>query len=356
MYDCKCYLSDINVYLCDIYLCNMKITYFHRNISCGHSIRRVSQSFISEIEKNEIVNNVYMPSSKADPLSVIKNMWFAYKHRNRDGINHITGQLKYLVFVLPRHNTIVTVHDVGWMEGYKRMNIFRVMWTKLISVYPLYFCSNIVCVSDFTKEAIVSLFSSIKKKTIVISNSLGDEYEYIGKIFNVKKPTILHLGNCDKNDRKNLFRTIEALSGLNVHLRIIGHLNDSALLFLKEKEIEFSNEFDLTDEAVLKEYQNCDIVNFVSLFEGFGMPIIEAQALGRIVITSNISPMKEIAGDGAVIVDPYDICAIRDSYIRVINDYDFRNLVLEKGLINACKYRSYNIANKYIDLYRSLCV
>ncbi|WP_232432798.1 hypothetical protein, partial [Parabacteroides distasonis] len=64
----------------------MKITYFHRNISCGHSIRRVSQSFISEIEKNEIVNNVYMPSSKADPLSVIKNMWFAYKHRNRDGI------------------------------------------------------------------------------------------------------------------------------------------------------------------------------------------------------------------------------------------------------------------------------
>ena len=54
MYDCKCYLSDINVYLCDIYLCNMKITYFHRNISCGHSIRRVSQSFISEIEKNEI--------------------------------------------------------------------------------------------------------------------------------------------------------------------------------------------------------------------------------------------------------------------------------------------------------------
>ncbi|WP_036614772.1 glycosyltransferase, partial [Parabacteroides distasonis] len=117
-----------------------------------------------------------------------------------------------------------------------------------------------------------------------------------------------------------------------------------------------SNEFDLTDEAVLKEYQNCDIVNFVSLFEGFGMPIIEAQALGRIVITSNISPMKEIAGDGAVIVDPYDICAIRDSYIRVINDYDFRNLVLEKGLINACKYRSYNIANKYIDLYRSLCV
>ena len=86
------------------------------------------------------------------------------------------------------------------------------------------------------------------------------------------------------------------------------------------------------------------------------MPIIEAQALGRIVITSNISPMKEIAGDGAVIVDPYDICTIRDSYIRVINDYNFQNLVLEKGLINACKYRSCNIANKYIDLYRSLCV
>ena len=76
----------------------------------------------------------------------------------------------------------------------------------------------------------------------------------------------------------------------------------------------------LTHEEIVSEDRKADIINFPSLFEGFGMPIIEGQATGRIVITSNLSPMKEVAGNGAILVDPYSVNEIRNAYLSVIQN------------------------------------
>ena len=99
-----------------------------------------------------------------------------------------------------------------------------------------------------------------------------------------------------------------------------GKINSSTLeIYRKDIEdmlrfysIRYVYKCDLSNQEILDEYMNCDIVSFPSLYEGFGMPIIEGQAVGRVVFTSDLEPMKEIAGDAALLVDPYSIESIRN--------------------------------------------
>jgi glycosyltransferase involved in cell wall biosynthesis len=90
---------------------------------------------------------------------------------------------------------------------------------------------------------------------------------------------------------------------------------------------------------------NCTGVVFPSLYEGFGLPIVEAQAVGRPVITSNLWSMPEIAGEGACIVDPYDVQSIKSGLMRVINDTEYRENLINKGFENVRRFDEEKIAS-----------
>ena len=90
----------------------------------------------------------------------------------------------------------------------------------------------------------------------------------------------------------------------------------------------------VSDEAMFEAYSEADILLFCSTIEGFGMPILEAQTVGRVVVTSNISAMPEVAGDGACFVDPLSIKAIRAGIEQVLNDENYRNSLIINGLKN----------------------
>ncbi len=83
---------------------------------------------------------------------------------------------------------------------------------------------------------------------------------------------------------------------------------------------------------------------FVSTYEGFGLPILEAQAMGRPVVTSNIMSMPEVAGDGACLVDPCDVTILHQVLLRVINDSSYRNTLVRNGFENVKRFRSKKIA------------
>jgi glycosyltransferase involved in cell wall biosynthesis len=96
------------------------------------------------------------------------------------------------------------------------------------------------------------------------------------------------------------------------------------------------------------------MVVFASLYEGFGLPILEAQAMGRPVITSNFGAMREAAGDGALLVDPYSVEEIRDAILRIKREPALREDLIAKGLRNAAKYRADAVAERYAGIYRRL--
>jgi glycosyltransferase involved in cell wall biosynthesis len=110
----------------------------------------------------------------------------------------------------------------------------------------------------------------------------------------------------------------------------------------------------LADEELVAAYRRCDMVVFASLYEGFGLPILEAQAMGRPVITSNFGAMREAAGDGALLVDPYSVEEIRAAILRIKNEPGLREELVRKGRENAEKYRAEVVAARYAELYRQV--
>ena len=101
---------------------------------------------------------------------------------------------------------------------------------------------------------------------------------------------------------------------------------------LKEYGIPYSYLSGISDEEMIRQYQLADIIVLPSTYEGFGMPILEAQAVGRPVLTANISSMPEVAGDAACLVDPYNVMEIRDGILRIISDDEYRRGLSNQGI------------------------
>jgi glycosyltransferase involved in cell wall biosynthesis len=97
-----------------------------------------------------------------------------------------------------------------------------------------------------------------------------------------------------------------------------------------------------------------DIIALASSYEGFGMPILEGQAVGRPVITSNILSMPEVAGNAACLVDPYDPSSIRQGILKIIQDAAYRDELVRKGFANVKRFDPQVIALQYLDLYKKV--
>lgn len=326
----------------------MNINYYYRNKKTGFSIGVVFDTIVNEIGINSQVIRTFLPYPNATIPSILKNGWFAKNEEKNNYINHITGDVHYLLWFLRRRKTIVTVHDIMYYHYLK--GIKKKIW-KLLYITPLKRAAHVTFISDFAYKQVSEVINLDMKKVHIIPNPVDSSFTYSPKEFNVKKPIILHIGTLE---RKNLERTIEALDGIDCHLRIIGELKEQTIDLLKRHHIEYSNGINLTHEEIVTEYRNADVINFPSLFEGFGMPIIEGQATGRIVITSNLSPMKEVAGNGAILINPYSAEDIRNAYLSVIQNESIREQLINEGLKNIENYKVRKVVQQYTDLYKEI--
>lgn len=328
--------------------CIMKpILFFHRNIKCGFSINKVSQTFIRKIDDYQ---EFYAPFNRADVISLLRNLLFVFRHRNKHAINHITGDIHYCIMALLGCKSVLTIHDTNMYDFCRnplKRWVFRWFWFKL----PIRFAGKVVCISTETKRRVLQF--SKRKDIEVIYNAVDDSFlrQKPQPVPYHKKPHILLIGT---NVNKNVVRTIEALSGIECQLIIIGHLNDEISNALKKHQMDYIIKTKLRDAEIIEEYRACDIVSFCSIYEGFGMPIIEGNAMGRPVITSCIEPLIEIAGDAALLVSPYDVEDMRRGFLNLINDSTLRLRLVENGLKNIMRFQSQEIAKQYMNLYKSL--
>lgn len=270
--------------------------------------------------------------------------------RQTGDIFHITGDIHFIALGLPRRRTVLTIHDCGFLtHPHPAMRfLLWLFWLKL----PVWWCAHITAVSAATKADIQRHTGCPPEKITVIPTVIKSLFRRVNKPFNSAKPLVLHIG-CAPN--KNLLRHIEALAGLPVALHVVGKMNMAQSRALLDSGLEYHNSTDLSDEDMWRAYAEADLVLFASTFEGFGMPILEAQTVGRPVVTSDCAPMPWVAGGGgACLVNPFDVASIRQGLERVIGDAAYRGSLVETGFRNAERFRPAAVSRAYARVYHQL--
>lgn len=330
----------------------MRVIFINRNTN-SFSIEKVFGLIKKNLAFNVEISNWFAPSRYDMPLSVIKNYIFFFRkylfNSNGDDIYHITGVLHYLFWILPKRRTILTIHDcvkTHQHEGLKKRMVI-LFWYKL----PISYFNFITVVSNQTKKEIVELTNCNPHKIQVIHNPVDSNLIFSPKVFNCNQPVILHIGT---HENKNLKRLIGAVEYINCTLVIVGRIDILTKTLLEDSRVKYEQYHNCTDNDIRKLYLKSDIISFVTTYEGFGMPIIEAQAVGRVVLTSDIEPHKEVGGSGALYVDPFNIMSIRKGVSQIIENESLRNSLIENGVSNVKRFNSKLITSQYKKVYENI--
>lgn len=325
---------------------------FRKKRSGAHSIEQLFFSIQEEISSKVETTRNYLPYSGASFKSILGNLCFGIKYRNK--ITHLTGEINYMALVLGG-KCVLTIHDIHSAFGQNKIKnwLIKLLWFWL----PAICVKKITVISSFSKQELSRLIPWAKHKIICIHNPVNGLVLESAK-FLIESPTpingifkILHLGT---KPNKNLERTIKALEGLPIELHIVGKLDKKQLDLLNNCKIKYTNAYDLTFEEIIQSYLACDIVCFVSTYEGFGMPVIEAQTLGKPILTSNIASIPEIALDSAVLIDPFSVQAIREGLLSLLTNEHLRKEKIVAGYKNIERFKIQNITEQYINMYNTL--
>ncbi|MFT4803165.1 MAG: glycosyltransferase involved in cell wall biosynthesis [Psychroserpens sp.] len=318
----------------------MKVLWiFRQPIQGVYSIENLFGSLESEMRKKVDLDIYYYRSDKR----LINNIK-AIKSFNAD-IYHITGGTNFLALFLPKNKTIITVHDIDHyvltLKGLKKY-LFGLFWWHL----PLRLAS-ITCISELTKQKIISNFNIPAQQIEVIPNCVDPKFRKLPEVSPVQG-RILQVGT-KKN--KNLERVIEALEGINCTLVIVGKLSEKHINLLQKHRIQYENLIDLSLDNLVLEYNKAALITFISTSEGFGLPILEAQATGTPIITSNIEPMSKISGGSAFLVNPTNTMEIRKTFQEALSDSARINEVLIYSAKNVSLYSTHKITSSYWKAY-----
>lgn len=311
------------------------------------SLERVCVDIVGAMPKNISPRVVVMPHRTRGLRGLIRNMVFA---RSRAGeVNHVFGDIHYVACALPAGRTILTVADCTTLVH--RMGLRRAVIRRLWYTWPVSHSVIVTTISHNARQELLHLVNCPPEKVRVVHVPVSPSFTFVPKKYDNAYPTILQVGT---KENKNLLRVIQALKGIPSRLRIIGSLSEQQRAALEHAGIVYSDVARIPDAQLAQEYKDCDIVVFCSTYEGFGLPIVEAQASGRPVVTSNLYSMPEVAGDAACLVDPFDVDSIKMGILRIIDDAPYRKELVEHGLCNIERFRPEAIAAQFASLYQEL--
>lgn len=328
----------------------MKVTYFHRRpvpdlhfsveIIFNDVRRHLPDGVSCEVATSRFFSKGFFPR--------VYNCVEAWARRG--SINHVTGDVHFLGILLPRRNTVQTMLDCVFMRDAKgvRRFLFSWFWMKI----PARRARFITTISQASKDEIVKYSGVEPEKVTVIPIALSPVFKRVLRGYEWHRPRILLVGAAPNKNIPNILR---ALAGIDCRLTLVGKYNPEYKELMDGYGFDHSYEWNLDTDQMYDKYLNTDILVFASTYEGFGMPIIEAQASGAAVVTSNLSSMPEVAGgNSAIFADPYDPVSIREAVLRLVEDRELRERVIESGYENSTRFDPVRISGMYHELYKRI--
>jgi len=325
----------------------LSVTYFYRQPrKTGLSIEGIFRQVRECLRDRVDINEFYCTEGVSRGRSIMQ------AGKASGAINHITGDVNFLAIGMGGKKNILTIHDFGYYETLKSTSAIRFRFYRLFwFILPLRYITIVTVVSEFTKSKLISYLQFPESRIRVIPDPVKSVFRFHAKEKSGQPPRILMLGT---GKHKNLDCLIEAARDTNWHLDIVGWPSPGETERLSQYGITHTIYNGLTDEQVYERYKACDLLYFASHHEGFGMPIIEAQAIGRPVITSNLGAMKEVAKDTAILVDPKDPLQVKAAISSLSSDPELYQMYVQLGLKNAALYDHKIIAEQYLQVYKEL--
>ncbi|MEM7530772.1 MAG: glycosyltransferase family 1 protein [Chloroflexota bacterium] len=251
----------------------------------------------------------------------------------------------------------VIVHDLSFRahpEYFPRTVAWYMRWLTGLAIQQ----ADLVCtVSEFSRQELYRFYPSYKGEVHVVPNGVSTQYQpgttptdpiTLAK-YTIKPPYIFALGNI--HPRKNLARLLDAYLQLQQHRTDLppmvwsGHPrweSDDLLNKAQQAGVQFTGFIDQADLPAF--YRQATMLVYPSLYEGFGLPPVEAMACGTPSVVSNTTSLPEVVGDAALAVDPMDVSAIADAMARLLDTPHLRDVLVEAGLSHVKSYTWPNTA------------
>lgn len=289
------------------------------------------------------------PSSKSLPVNVFKNFVYPFVIPKKYDLFHILDHsYGHLAYFLPRRKILITCHDLIPLKFPNKMSLWGKISFKFY-ISGLKKAKIIITDSKNTKKDIIKLMDIPEEKVKVIPFGFDkslfrkkDKRVVKKKLRLEKNIVLMSVGNFFY---KNTILILKAM-------KILEKEYDNLLLvkiggFSKE-EMEFIDKNDLRGKILIKKnltqdemndyYNASDILVFPSLYEGFGIPPLEAMACGTPVIASNAASLPEVVGDASIKINPHSIEELKNAIVKILENKKFRNGLIKKGYKNVKRF------------------
>jgi glycosyltransferase involved in cell wall biosynthesis len=277
----------------------------------------------------------------------------------------------YLRF-LRRHATLVTCHDVIPIQSALGMDVDCPVsgfgrHLQFDILRGLGMAGRVACVSEATRAALLPLLPALAGRSSVVHSSLNAPFSPLGRAASLeilarrgeppRPPFLLHVGsNLPRKNRPLLLRLLKALGSTPYTLVLAGKPMDDTLRQLAGEIGVASQIVDCahpSHEELQALYSTCHALVFPSTQEGFGWPVIEAQACGAPVVCAEATSLPEVAGKGAALCDPNDESQYALA-VRRLEDPSFRASMVQEGFANLLRFSADSMAQGYLNLYQTL--
>jgi glycosyltransferase involved in cell wall biosynthesis len=263
---------------------------------------------------------------------------------------------------------VLTIHDMTFFSHPDVHTFFKKIYFPFMIKRSANRSEKIIAVSHNTKKEIIK-YAGINENKIVVThlsannfpqNDIENEKKFLEEKYGINTEYLLFVGMIEP--RKNINLIIEALGKItdkSVKLVIVGKkgwMVDDLFEEIKVKKLENRVIFTgfVPDEELELFYKNAKVFLYPSLYEGFGIPVLEAMKAGCPVITSNISSLPEVAGDAAIQIKPQNSEELVNAIDSITKDKNMRNELIEKGLENAEKFSWGTTAKQTLEIFHQL--
>jgi glycosyltransferase involved in cell wall biosynthesis len=301
------------------------------------------------------------------------NIWTLPRYLKKNPLDVYHTQYITPFFVSKKVKIITTIHDISFNFYPQFIKFFDLLFLKLLIPISLKRADKIIAVSEFTKNELIKYYHIAPEKITVAYNSVGDNFSEFNyseemasqflKTYKLKaKSYILYLGTMQP--RKNLPILIEAFAKIKdtaPEIKLVLAGNKNAYNFDKKIDIAIEK-YNLKDDVIFTGYINeenkpilyklASLFVFPSLYEGFGVPILEAMSAETPVVASDISPHREIAGNAAQYFNPEKPDELAQKISEIINNVELRNSFSDKEKEQVRKFSWKETAKTLLDVYR----